>query len=273
MIIYFSGIGNSRMVAEALHSQLFPNDSDNNLLYELSGDRLLYPNKQLLNIESHDAEGHVTTTTREIIWVFPIYSWGVPPIVLRFIDKVKFKGADEARHYMVCTCGDDIGRADDQWAQHLSQRGWTPRGAFSVIMPNTYVCMKGFDVDPDDLAQKKLAAMPKRVADIAAAIQRGASDSDVVRGSWAWLKTNVVYTLFRAFQMSPLPFKADPEKCSGCGLCARKCPMLNITLKDKRPQWGPGCTMCLRCYHHCPVNAISYGKATANKGQYRAPIN
>lgn len=262
MIIYFTGTGNSRLVAEELHRRFFPDDIERReKLYELSGDRLLFPQRQLLEA----AKGE------QVIWVFPVYSWGVPPVVLRVIDKIKFKGAEQALHQMVCTCGDDIGRADDQWRKHLGRRGWTPRGAFSVMMPNTYVCMKGFDTDAPDIEAGKLAAMPGRIGQIETAIRRGFADSDVVRGSWAWWKTNLVYGLFRAFMMSPLPFKAEEDKCTSCGLCARSCPMLNIKMKDGRPQWGPACTMCLRCYHYCPVHAIAYGKETQGKGQYRAP--
>lgn len=261
MVIYFSGTGNSRLVAGELHRRFFPGDTGGDKLYELSGDRLLYPQRQLIAVED----------SQVVIWVFPVYSWGVPPVVLRFIDKIRFKGAEGARHFMVCTCGDDIGRADDQWRKHLGRRSWIPRGAFSVAMPNTYVCMKGFDVDPSGVEAGKLAAMPGRIDRIEAAIRRGFSESDVVRGSWAWWKTNLVYGLFRAFKMSPLPFRADPEVCTSCGLCARSCPMLNIKMEKGNPKWGPACAMCLRCYHQCPVNAISYGRATLGKGQYRAP--
>lgn len=262
MIIYFTGTGNSRLVAHELRQRLYaPDDEQGRRLYELSGDRLLFPAKQLLNAQEDEL----------ILWVFPVYSWGVPPVVLRFIDKVMFKGAELARHYMVCTCGDDIGRADDMWREHIGHRLWIPRGAFSVIMPNTYVCMKGFDTDPEDIADGKLAAMPKRIENIAAAIRRGFADSDVVRGDWAWSKTNIVNKLFRAFKMSPIPFRCDPARCSSCGWCARSCPMLNITMRDGHPSWGPACAMCLRCYHGCPTHAIAYGDATLNKGQYRAP--
>lgn len=263
MIIYFTGTGNSRLVAEKLHQHYFPEDREGKKLYSLDGDRLLHPGRQLLECADNQL----------VIWVFPVYSWGVPPVVLRFIDKVRFKGAERARHYMVCTCGDDVGRTDDQWRHHLGRRGWTPRGAFSVTMPNTYVCMKGFDVDTPDIEAGKLAAMPGRIEEICRAIDRGFADSDLIRGSWAWWKTNLVYGLFRAFKMSPFPFRADPDRCTSCGLCARDCPMLNIKMKDRHPEWGPACAMCLRCYHHCPVNAIAYGKETAGKGQYRPPLD
>lgn len=274
MIIYFSGTGNSAMVARGLHRRYYPEDAAGEKLYELSGARLLRPGNELLKIEDNEL----------VIWVFPVHSWGVPPMVARFIDKVKCLNGEHGRHYMVCTCGDDIGRADDQWREHIGHRSWIPRGAFSVQMPNTYVCMKGFDVDSKELADSKLAAMDGRLDEICMKIDRGFSDSDVVRGSWAWLKTNLVFPWFITFKMSPLPFKADPELCTRCGLCARACPLENITMEEAEnttsntenegdskplPKWGPACMMCLRCYHHCPAHAVKYGRHTDGKGQYR----
>ena len=284
MIIYFSGTGNSAMVARRLQQQLFgdnPDESPAARLYELSADRLLYPHRQMLTARPGEP----------VVWVFPIYAWAPPYMVLRFIRKVKFLHGEDARHFMVCTCGDDIGRADDRWREAIGRRQWTPLGAFSVQMPNTYVAMKGFDTDPADLAAAKLAAMPARVAAIADAIRRNYSRSDVVRGSWAWLKTNVAYPWFRAVKMNPARFTVDAARCTRCGLCARSCPMMNITLATpssapaagvwgggfpaavtKTPQWGPACTLCLRCYHSCPVHAIDWGAATAAKGQWRLEV-
>lgn len=265
MIICFSGTGNSRLVAAELSRRLEGAGIPPGEMYMLEGTRLRRPAEQLLEV----ADGEI------VLWVFPIYSWGVPPVVERFIDKVRFKGAERARHFMVCTCGDDIGRADDRWRHHIGRRGWTPRGAFSVIMPNTYVCMKGFDVDPHDVEAGKLAAMPERVEKIVAAIRRGFAESDVTRGTMAWLKTNVAYWWFMANKMSAFPFRADPQTCTSCGKCARNCPMENITMQvqpaaDGRslPKWDVNCAMCLRCYHQCPTHAIAYGKFTLGKGQY-----
>lgn len=269
MIIYFSGTGNSAMVARQLRQQLSgpadtPETADAARLYELSADRLLYPHRQMLT----------ATPGEPVVWVFPIYAWAPPYMVLRFIRKVKFLHGEDARHFMVCTCGDDIGRADDRWREAIGRRQWTPLGAFSVQMPNTYVAMKGFDTDPADVAAAKLAAMPARVAAIATAIRRNYSRSDVVRGSRAWLKTNVAYPWFRAFKMNPARFTVDAARCTSCGLCARSCPMMNITLAPPlhTPQWGPACTLCLRCYHSCPVHAIDWGAATGAKGQWRLEV-
>lgn len=228
-----------------------------------------------------------------VVWVTPVYAWTLPGVVRRFIRRCRMKCFPKVNHYLVVTCGDDTGWTDAVWADALSHRGWNPRGAWSVTMPNTYVCLKGFDVDSAEVAQAKLAAMPARVEHIASEIARGSSLSDLERGSWAWVKTHIVSHLFAAFLMSPLPFHTT-DACTSCGLCARSCPMDNISIagaekvagrpvsgavaaspgrpqlaptSHSRPQWGPACAMCLRCYHACPHHAVAYGKSTASKGQ------
>ncbi len=261
MIIVFSGTGNSLAVARGLRERLGGD------VVVLEGELLLRPSSQVLEVPEGEC----------VVWVFPVYSWGVPPVVADFIRRSKIKGAHEARHFMVCTCGDDIGYADNQWRRLIGRRGWSPRGAFSVQMPNTYVLMKDFDVDSAEVSAAKLSAMPARLDNVAAAIRRGFSESDVVRGSSAWLKTAVVYPLFRRFCMSPRPFHATVS-CTSCGFCARSCPMQNISMAvsadgtggisaASRPAWGNRCALCLRCYHICPSHAVAYGHETAAKGQ------
>jgi len=253
-ILVFSGTGNSLAVARELQQHL------GGELVPLEGELLANPAGRVLQLHAGD----------RVVWVFPIYSWGVPPVVAHFIRRCKIKGAHEAHHFMVCTCGDDTGYADNLWRKLIGRRGWNPRGAFSVQMPNTYVLMKGFDVDSPEVAARKIAAMPARVAGVAAAIVRGYADSDMARGSMAWLKTAVVYPLFRRFCMSPRPFHVT-DACTQCGLCARSCPMGNITMSPK-PVWGNSCALCLRCYHQCPVHAVAYGEATSGKGQKNLTI-
>lgn len=250
MIIVFSGTGNSLAVARKLREHI------GGELVELEGDLLTTPPCRTLEIPAGEV----------LVWVFPIYSWGMPPVVADFIRRSKIKGAHGINHFMVCTCGDDIGYADNQWRKLIGRRGWNPRGAFSVQMPNTYVLMKGFDVDSPELAASKAAAMPARVASVADAIARGFAESDVVRGSSAWLKSAVVYPFFKRFCMSPLPFHCTGN-CTGCGVCAAGCPTGNISIVDSRLQWGRKCALCLRCYHACPSHAVAYGKETDGKGQ------
>jgi ferredoxin/flavodoxin len=243
MIICFSGTGNSRYVAKLL------------------ADRL---NDHVTEINSATAL-NLGRGGERVVWVFPVYSWGVPAIVRSFMERVEIAGGV---HYLVMTCGDDTGLTQEQWRRLATRRGWTTAGAWSVQMPNTYVLLPGFNTDSEAVARDKMASVPERVEQVASGIAAEATGDDVVKGRFAWFKTRVLYPLFMRWLTSPKPFHAT-EDCVGCGKCEAVCPLRNIRdSRSKQPQWGDRCTLCLGCYHVCPRHAVAYGKITADKGQY-----
>ncbi len=246
MIAVFSGTGNSMYVGRRLAEELGEE------VFEIVAGATL------------PADGGL-----RLIWIFPVYSWGVPPVVRRFIRESADVLSSYAAHFAVMTCGDDAGHTDRVWRDDLVKAGAKAVAAFSVIMPNTYVCMKGFDIDSAELAQAKIDAARSRIDEIASRIASGDSLWDITRGAFAWIKTAVIYPWFCRFEMSPKPFRPTAV-CVGCGLCARTCPMENISMgADRLPHWADNCAMCLRCYHICPHHAVAYGKTTRGKGQYR----
>lgn len=257
MVYYFSGQGNSRAAALLLAREL---------------------HQPAVSITRATLDAAATATPPEAnrpnVWVFPVHAWGVPRPVGQYISRLA-SGSDgssgESVHHMVATCGDDIGLTDRLWAKAIRRRGWRVGGIFSVAMPNTYVCLPGFDVDPAELAAAKLTAAAPSLTAIAQRIAEGRADGvrSVVAGSFPWLKSCVLRPLFNAFLMSPRGFHADLSRCDGCGTCAALCPMANIAMEAHRPRWGGDCTMCLACYHRCPREAVGYRRMTSGKGHQR----
>lgn len=247
MIFYFSGVGNSAWVA--------------NRLAEYLGDKVL-----AIAEEKNIDKVYSPLKGEKVGFVFPVYGWEPPKIVLDFVVKMQMNAPDYL--YFVCTCGDDVGKTPSVFDSAIRKKGWKCDAGFSVTMPDTYVCLPGFDIDDTATLRMKMDNAKARVEFIAQQLAENISMKhfDCYEGPLPYTKTYVLGGLFRAFLMSPKPFKAT-DRCVSCGLCAQKCPVKNITMNDK-PSWGSECTMCLACYHACPHHAIEYGKRTKNKGQY-----
>lgn len=253
MIIYFSGTGNSRFAARLLAD-------------ELQEQITFLPN---LIPESEDFTKKISEEKR-LIFVFPIYSWGIPPIILSFIDQINPKATELLQKkaiIMICTCGDETGLAPEMLVKKLKSKGLNLYSGWSVIMPNDYVLLPGFDVDSKDIEREKLDRVKPRINEIANHIKKREIKFDYTRGSLAGLKTTMIYPLFKKWGIIPSKWHWT-EECISCGKCVTACPVNNITFKGQHPYWGKNCTSCLGCYHICPVHAIEYGRSTAHKGQY-----
>jgi len=197
--------------------------------------------------------------------VFPVYAWGIPKVVKEYIETHQEDIKSAKYVWAVMTCGDDIGYADKVLNQVMNRE---VDAVFSVHMPNTYVCLPGFDVDKDEVAQAKVQETLQRIPSIAESIKNREKKTEVVRGACAWLKTSVLRPLFNRFLVTDKYFHTT-KKCTQCKRCLRGCPLDNITTDDKgKIVWKhENCTGCLRCYHRCPVNAVQFGRFTKNKGQ------
>ncbi len=261
MIFFFSGCGNSRYVAEKL--ALLTNDS-------------------ILEITSSDAKPSLQLRKNEPLGVVcPVYAWAVPHLVDRFIARLQTDGTP-AYCYLACTCGDNVGRTPERFARTLKKKGWQLDAAFSFVMPETYINMAGFKLDSDENATRKINAVKERLPQVSEKILHREKLVDVIRGKMPRFNTYITNALFYGLLITDKKFYAN-DTCVSCGMCAKVCPLHNITLvgdlsdpknsvkQGLRPHWNGNCTNCMACYHHCPNNSIHFGKATQGKGQYVFP--
>ncbi len=254
MIYYFSGTGNTRLAAEKLAGEL--------------------------NIKADFISGAVTeedlSGDSDLVLMFPVYAWGVPPAMLDFAQRIPQQICEkilrgEIRLWCVATCGDETGMAVEMLRDVLRKKGIDLSGAWSVTAPNVYVLLPGFDVDPQNVELEKLHDITPRMAEIARKIKSFKNGDhpieDVFRGSWPKLKTRIVYPLFKRWGINPRKWRWNKE-CISCGRCAAVCPRKNIEMIGGHPKWGKDCVSCLACYHVCPRHAVEYGNMTVGKGQY-----
>lgn len=253
MIFYFSGTGNTRWAADTIARK--------------TGERLVFIP------EETRGDCHYTLSEGERIgFCFPVHGWQPPGIVRRFISRLTI--ANAAGHYCfaVCTCGDNIGETMTILNKDLSKRGLRTDSAFSIIMPETYVCLPFMYTDTKEREREKIETAEKELDGISEAIIRRATGVEqLVKGATPGLYSYVIGEWFNKRMITDRPFNVDENKCVKCGICAGTCPVDNIIGgKGSVPEWRHGgeCTCCLACYHHCPVHAINYGKRTRKRGQY-----
>ena len=248
MIFYFSGCGNSKHVAETIAAGL---------------------NDTLTFIPEAAREGQYDYTLAEgerLGFVFPIYSWAPPRLVLDFVKKLQLKAKPDYL-YFACTCGDNCGLTEKVFRKAVEEKGWSLSACFSVQMPETYIGMAGFKLDTPENTKLKIDRANDLLKRNITRLINKEQFSEMVVGSLAWLKTYLVNPGFNRSATDDSKYHVT-EACIHCGKCVEACPLKNITLEEGRPKWHGHCTMCMGCYHHCPVNAIQYGKATVGKGQY-----
>lgn len=250
MIYYFSGTGNSRYIAK--HMATLTHDA-------------------LVSI----TDPHLSPTSDACIGlVFPVHAWSAPRIMETFLTTQlpQLIQHETPYIYMICTCGDDIGKTHNIVAKLLQQSGRDLAAAFSLIMPDSYIGLPGFDVNSDEVELRKVQESLKLLPTIAEKILKRVHTTVVKPGPFPWTKSYILRPLFYRYFAGVRLFHTT-EKCTGCGKCKRICPLHNISISDKRPVWGNNCANCLACYHICPHRAIEYGKYSKGKGQYKLLID
>ena len=248
MLFYFSGCGNSRHLAETIAAQL---------------------NDKLIFIPEAARENRFEYTLAEgerLGFVFPVYAWAPPKLVLDFVKQLQLTTKPEYL-YFACTCGDECGHTEKIFRKAITEKGWELSACFSMKMPETYIGMPGFKLDTEENARKKIEAAEVTMNRNIPRLLNKEQFSEMILGGAPWLKSYVINGSFNKFATDDRKYRFT-EKCINCGKCVNICPLQNIKLEDGHPVWLHHCTMCMACYHHCPVNAIQYGKGTVGKGQY-----
>lgn len=146
MIFYFTGTGNSLWVAKALSEAL--------------GEQLVSIAEELH--KEKDGWGYPVRPDEKILFVYPVHSWGPAVSVTRFISRLTLNGYTGQSVYSVSTCGDECGYTDRLIGKALEKRAISLTAAYSVIMPNNYILLPGFDVD-DKMWRNGNCRMPRHV--------------------------------------------------------------------------------------------------------------
>ena len=255
-IYYFSGTGNSYRVAKGIAEGL-------------SG--------RLVAMAAAVKQNEINVETECVGIVFPIYYVDVPNIVRELIPRLK--GLTGKYVFAVCTYGGGRGRAIRTVRELLRASGGELAAGYGIHMPqNAFLKPR----ENRDALKVQAEAMVSLICDRTIARKRGFRASEGIQDMVLRPTVPVFKSIFHNYLKKTDPLAKDKtdmeliyqldqsfapnENCTGCGLCARVCPVRNITIEEGRPVWNHRCENCLACYNLCPHKAIDSG--LAHKGYY-----
>ncbi|WP_142414085.1 EFR1 family ferrodoxin [Hathewaya massiliensis] len=247
IIYYFTGTGNSYYVAKNICSSL--------------------ENCKFASIEGVMKEDIDISGFEKVGIVFPLYCWGLPEIVLRFLSKIKHS---ENKPYIFAVCtrgGKSNGDCMRQMDFILKEKGLKLNYNAYINMPDNYIRM--FKMKDNEYNKKIIDKSKTKLEEVCNNIKN--SSENGYKNSIIGLISKPVYKKFiKNVGKRDEDFFSD-DKCVSCGLCERICPVDNIKLIDGKPSWNNKCQDCMACIQYCPVSSIQIGKRTINKLRYNNP--
>ena len=246
-LFYFSSTGNSLQTARDLAAQM--------------GETELIPIPKAVLAET------VTCSSDRIGLVFPVYIWGLPLIVTRFIEKLKLPA--ERYVFAIATCGGSTGATLKQTSKLLAARGITLSAGFKITMPGNYTPMYG--AVTEEKQQKLFEKEQNKIKEIAGIVKNG-EQGPMVNGFFLinWLGGALYRTSMPRLPEGDRKFWVQ-DTCNGCSICEKICPVSNISMHENKPQWLHHCEHCMGCLQWCPQEAIQFGKKTEGRKRYHHP--
>lgn len=257
VIYYFSGTGNSKVVARDIAEKL---------------------NGQLIPISNVMDNENIASEADIIGIVFPVYNavvQGMPLMVKKFVSKLI--NLDSKYVFTICTCLGWSHMTIKNIGEIIKDKGGFLSAGFTVIMPDN---SSPVDIKKQKKIFKKWEKKREVIYQYIKARKKGRYENPVLLNlimipflSGGKKKTLMLYNKLantenllyeEAVNLSDRSFIVN-NKCNGCGICASVCPANDIQMIDNIPVWQNRCESCLACVNWCPQEAIIGGIVSIGK--------
>lgn len=244
MIIYFSGTGNSKYVAEKIAYHI--------------GDEILSVSDRL-KTRTYEK----IYSDKPIVIVAPIYAWRIPKVME---DYIKTCGLYENKnvHFIVTTCGTS-GNASKYARIFCEQLNCTFMGLTTIHMAGSYIAFMESPTKADSILRIQRAQ--PIISDCARYIKENQKFPQEHITSFGRFMSYFANPFFYRHSIGKRGFYTT-DACIGCKKCEKVCMLNNVKVEKGKPVWGDECTHCMACICRCPKEAIEYRKRSQGRMRY-----
>lgn len=233
-IIYYTGTGGSKLIAELIKDRLI-NEDYYTLIERVSHDNVV--NKELFDL---------------IIIIFPLHGVNAPEIVYKWIKSLPKGNKTKAAVISVSAGGEVVFNRGGR----LSSIKLLEKQDYEVVYENSLIMPSNFLIStPEVLSKALLTVLPDKIDLIV---------NDVINNKGKRIKPSTIEKIIaKIFEVEKIGVKIlgrtiqANENCNGCGLCERTCLCDNIVMKNNKPQFNFKCNFCTCCLYSCPNKALS----------------
>lgn len=248
-ILYcFSATGNSLATAKDISSRL-------------TGD------VQIRSIAAGIRQQSKEIDAERVGFIFPVFAWGVPEIVVKFITSLSIPA--NAYLFAIATCGGTPGGTMGKLNALFHKKGLHLQAGFSVAHDTQMLgTEKGFITFVKSIAGKSSEKWSKRIDEICGYIERKERRPLEQSNVQTRIVGNFMHKMASGMfpKMDKMFFTSD--KCVGCQTCVKICPVDNITMNNGKPSWNHKCLQCFACVNWCPQSAIEIGEESKGQPRY-----
>ena len=239
LILYFSGTGNTKFVAEKFEHEL-----------KLNG----------IKTEIHSIEQAVPIAPD----TYDLLILGCPKYyefpMLHFVNSIKQRlqaGKKEIPVLAFCTQTGPLKTNFNGMAKVLARKNHQLIVSKSFQMANNFLIFKSFQQTDEQDIKDRIDQIDPQVKELVTAFLNKKAQMEHVGFFMGGMEHLVAVSCDKLFPVFAMKYSAS-DACVSCGMCEKMCPKQNITIKGGKPQFGKHCMFCMRCINLCPANAILY---------------
>ena len=200
----------------------------------------------------------------------PVQAWKPTATIVDFARALPLQEGKPA--FVFCTHGGQPANSLLLLSRTLQERGFRPVAGHALIAEDNWPILRAVSSRPPTArhpSRGELARLDAFARALPGLVEAGAPPADFpfIR-SWMHVLGQVITPAY--LRRGTGRKKADPARCTRCGLCARGCPAQAIRMAPY-PEFSGSCVGCWACYNNCPEKAIDSFVLFGRDGRYRGP--